>query len=58
MNNLRFRLGAFVDWIPAGKLVSEILADQIKDFLHRKTGKARGHRTIKNDRLVLSKFFN
>lgn len=58
LNNLRFRLGAFVDRVPDGKLVSDILPDQIKDFLHRKDGKARGFRTIKNDRLVLSKFFN
>jgi integrase len=58
LKNLRFRLGAFVDFMPADKIVSQILPAQISDFLHRKTGKARGFRTIRNDRLALSKFFN
>ncbi len=57
LNNLRFRLGAFVDFIPADKLVSDIMPEQINDFLHRTNGKTRGKRTIKNDRLALSNFF-
>jgi integrase len=57
LNNLRFRLGAFVEYIPAGKLVSEIMPEQINDFLYRSNGKPRGKRTIKNDRLALSNFF-
>jgi integrase len=57
LNNLRFRLGAFVEFIPADKLVSEIMPEQINDFLHRTNGKSRGKRTIKNDRLALSNFF-
>ena len=57
LNNLRFRLGAFVAFMPAGKLVSEIMPEQIDAFLHRANGKARGKRTIKNDRLALSNFF-
>ena len=58
LKNLRFRLGAFVDFMPADKIASQILPAQIGDFLHRKTGKARGFRTIRNDRLALSGFFN
>ena len=57
LSNLRFRLGAFVEFIPVGKLVSDIMPEQINDFLHRASGKTRGKRTIKNDRLVLSNFF-
>jgi site-specific recombinase XerD len=58
LNNLRFRLGAFVELMPAQKLVSEIMAEQVNDFLYRTNGKPRGKRTIKNDRLALSNFFN
>ena len=47
-----------MDFIPADKIVSQILPAQIGDFLHRKTGKPRGFRTIRNDRLALSTFFN
>jgi integrase len=57
LKNLRFRLGAFKDFMPKDKNVSEILPDQINEFLHRKNGKARGFRTIRNDRLALSVFF-
>lgn len=58
LRNIRARLGGFVEWMPAGKLVSEVMPDQIKAFLHRDTGNTRTYRTIKNDALVLSAFFN
>jgi site-specific recombinase XerD len=57
-NNLRFRLGAFLENMPAEKPVHEIMPEQIHAFLHRINGKPRAKRTIKNDRLVLSNFFN
>lgn len=57
LNNLRFRLGAFLDFVPPDRLVSEIMPEQINDFLYRTNGKPRGKRTIKNDRLAVSNFF-
>jgi integrase len=58
VNNLKFRLGALVEFTPESRLVWQILPEHIKAFLQRKNGKARGFRTIRNDQLALSNFFN
>ncbi len=57
IQNLRFRLNAFVNFEPDGKLVCDVLANDIDQFINR-DAKIRGLRSRKNDYLALSNFFN
>lgn len=58
INNLRWRVGAFVKSQAPERLLSEVLPVHIKEFVDRDGLKPRGLRTKKNDRLALSSFFS
>lgn len=57
MRNLKSRVGQFVNSQPEGQLVSDVLPEHINRFLNRTGKRNRGPRSIRNDRLALSAFF-
>lgn len=58
LNNLRFRVGAFIKTQSAERLVSDVLPAHVTEFIDRDGTKPRGLRTKKNDYLALSSFFS